>query len=460
MRPKSGRVLLAGGGVVASLLVGAQPSHAAAGTVSASGSVVTVTGTDAWEVVTITSSVGATRIEVDTSPDFTAGSGCAPDDDPTTRLIVCLLPSAGTVQVDMSGGGDIVRVGADSSPDTRLVVRGGPGHDALYGGPTIEEWYGDDGDDMITPDPSQPTQKGPDVVRGGPGRDQVNLGGFLASSITLDDQPNDTVEDVPGFDDLGSDVEVLAGGDGDDSFTGNDLAQVFDGGPGYDTIIALGGDDVVGGQLGDDRIDGGPGDDQLYGSEGDDTIVGGAGRDTVFGESGHDTVDTVDGEPDSVACGAGSDAANLDTLDTRTDVAPETCEAVTGGPMPTPAPAPVPTAPVPTAPPAPAPSVVDSTPHLKGSVLRADRHVRRTAVRVACRQGTTSCAGVLVVRSGGRGWGRGTYSLADDETARVRIWLNRRARTVLARRGAARVVVIAVDDSGTTSHRFFRLMRR
>src|SRR5688572_14321886 len=153
MRAKLGGALLVSGAVVSSLLVGVQPSHAALGTVSASGAVVTVTGTDAWDNVEVDSSALATHIEVTTSPEFAAGSGCTLDDDPATDLIICELESAGRVNIDTGGGNDMVRIGVHSSPNAHVVTQGGPGRDVLYGGPAIEEWHAGDGDDMLTPDP-------------------------------------------------------------------------------------------------------------------------------------------------------------------------------------------------------------------------------------------------------------------------------------------------------------------
>ncbi len=59
-------------------------------------------------------------------------------------------------------------------------------------------------------------------------------------------------------------VEEIAGLAGNDTLTGSDNAESFDGGAGDDTINAGGGDD---------RIEGGVGDDMLFGEAGDDTFV-------------------------------------------------------------------------------------------------------------------------------------------------------------------------------------------
>ena len=77
-------------------------------------------------------------------------------------------------------------------------------------------------------------------------------------------------------------VEGIAGLAGDDTLTGSDYAESFDGGAGDDTINAGGGDDI---------IEGGAGDDTLSGEAGDDTFVAsGTITDTMDGGSGTDTL--------------------------------------------------------------------------------------------------------------------------------------------------------------------------
>ena len=61
-------------------------------------------------------------------------------------------------------------------------------------------------------------------------------------------------------DTVGTDVENLKGGAGDDAITGNALANQLEGGAGVDTIAGLGGDDVIDGGAGADVIDCGLGD--------------------------------------------------------------------------------------------------------------------------------------------------------------------------------------------------------
>jgi hypothetical protein len=113
------------------------------------------------------------------------------------------------------------------------------------------------------------------------------------------------------------------------------LAQVGD----PSELIGGGGDDRLRAGDGPDRVDGGPGNDALDAGFGDDVIVGGPGRDTISGDLaggdcgprwckypyGNDTIEAVDGEIDSITCGAGRDTVRADAADV---VAPD-CEAVT-----------------------------------------------------------------------------------------------------------------------------------
>src|SRR5215212_3764759 len=70
---------------------------------------------------------------------------------------------------------------------------------------------------------------------------------------------------------FGTWIENGIGGGGNDSLTGNSVANVLQG---------LGGND---------HLEGGAGDDTLYGGSGDDSLVGGTGNDTVYGGTGTDT---------------------------------------------------------------------------------------------------------------------------------------------------------------------------
>lgn len=142
-------------------------------------------------------------------------------------------------------------------------------------------------------------------------------------------------------------IERAIGGSGDDTLTGNAVANVLVGnagddkilgGQGADTLRGNAGDDTVHGGAGsdvvwagaddhgDDSVDGGAGADSIAGGLGDDFLVGGAGADVIYGGEGDDTlhggdfgvdVDGIDvsqnrlwsGDGDDVIVGAGGDDA-------------------------------------------------------------------------------------------------------------------------------------------------------
>ena len=87
------------------------------------------------------------------------------------------------------------------------------------------------------------------------GQDSVNGG-----------EGNDTIHGGTGFD-------TLEGGDGDDSLEGGALADLLRGGNDQD------------------HLDGGDGADQIYGDAGNDTLLGGSGADRLFGGDGNDWID-------------------------------------------------------------------------------------------------------------------------------------------------------------------------
>jgi Ca2+-binding RTX toxin-like protein len=136
-----------------------------------------------------------------------------------------------------------------------------------------------------------------------------------------------------------------SGTNADDRIKGTDSDEKIYGLGGSDTIDGNGGQDVLIGDDnfttdrsmdGDDKLDGGPGDHGLHGYGGSDTFVGGSGADiidagdlestnvpgthnTVRAGSGDDDVFSVNGVPDSIDCGTGSeirgDSAVVDGLD-------------------------------------------------------------------------------------------------------------------------------------------------
>ncbi|MFQ5622853.1 MAG: matrixin family metalloprotease [Paracoccaceae bacterium] len=84
--------------------------------------------------------------------------------------------------------------------------------------------------------------------------------------------------------------DVIYGGDGqDDVYGGGGKDQLF-GGNGGDYLYGGGGKDIVSGETGNDWLFGGRGKDDLSGGSGDDTMLGGKGKDVLDGGSGNDVL--------------------------------------------------------------------------------------------------------------------------------------------------------------------------
>jgi serralysin len=167
----------------------------------------------------------------------------------------------------------------------------------------------------------------------------------------------------------GTIIEDLLAGDGDDHVTGNDVANLIDGGWGDDTLLGGEGDDWLVGGLGADRLEGGDGvdtadysashraiqmggggamsgghaegdalvdiehiigtdfrdtlrgtgvDNRLEGGAGMDTLLGGGGMDTLIGGDKNDTMNGGNGA-DVMDGGQGGDFYIVGTGDILTD---------------------------------------------------------------------------------------------------------------------------------------------
>jgi hypothetical protein len=92
---------------------------------------------------------------------------------------------------------------------------------------------------------------------------------------------------------------------------------------GVDLIYGRGGADVIHGRGADDYLLGGAGADRVYGGPGNDRLRGGTGADSIAGGSGADVLFARDGVPDLVSCGSGADTAYVDVHDRVTG-----CEAI------------------------------------------------------------------------------------------------------------------------------------
>ncbi len=204
--------------------------------------------------------------------------------------VLALVPSVATAATTVSKVGSVVTITGDDTA-SRLVAPFDSTDTAIQ-----DELPGG----IVTP--------GPGCFQDGP--DQVACGIFAATDTI--------VANLGGGDDYYKRAITI------------DVAQTIDAGPGNDTIETgngkdtvrggTGNDDLAGGR-GDDTVDGGDGDDKVDGWDGSDTVIGGAGRDNLLGDGGtlyaggNDKLFARDGEPDSVDCGGGADAAEVDTAD-------------------------------------------------------------------------------------------------------------------------------------------------
>ncbi|MGH2905629.1 MAG: S8 family serine peptidase [Solirubrobacterales bacterium] len=265
-----------------------------------------------------------------------------------------LFGSAVANQLDGSNGNDNL-----TGNDGNDSLLGSYGNDTAYPGNGNDTFQGFDGDDQMVSSP------GADVFVGGNGTyDAANYGSETANlNISLDDVANDGA--VGEGDNISGDTETVISGSGNDTVTGNSLANTLLGGNGTDTIdgglgadslqggggtdtvtyasrtnplfvsinlsngsgetgeqdsiaqdvegvIGGSGNDVIYGGFGSDpsrNLDGGPGADQIHGGSNADTLSGGTGDDMLWGAAGNDTLNGNDGN-DTLEGEAGADVFN------------------------------------------------------------------------------------------------------------------------------------------------------
>jgi len=191
---------------------------------------------------------------------------------------------------------------------------GGPGVDSIFGGNGADYLSGDDGNDTLV------GGNGGDLVSGGRGVDTVSYSDHAAGVVVTigDGKANDgNAFDDARTDNVGATVENVRGSQGNDSITGNSLANQLFGLLGNDTLRGAGGNDRLSGDSGNDSLFGSIGNDKLYGYAGSDRLYGyagndylnaGTGADSMYGQAGRDTLHAKDGTRDSVInCGTGTD---------------------------------------------------------------------------------------------------------------------------------------------------------
>jgi serralysin len=98
---------------------------------------------------------------------------------------------------------------------------------------------------------------------------------------------------------------------GNDTYTGGNLADIFNGFAGNDTLNGREGNDRLAGDTGNDTILGAGGSDVLSGDAGADKLIGGPGIDTIVGGANNDIF----------VFNAGASPANRDVIQDFTNVA-------------------------------------------------------------------------------------------------------------------------------------------
>ena len=205
-----------------------------------------------------------------------------------------------SVESVTGGSGNDKLVGSTSAN----VLTGGAGTDTLNGGPAgtctadLDRLVGGDGNDIFEMNASNDCA---DEVVGGLGADLVDYRDRnVALSISQDAVANDG--ETNERDNIGSDVEVIVGGQAADTITGGLLSV---------KLFGCAGDDIIKGSAADDDLAGGPGNDILSGLAGEDRFfesgdeplcyssvrgvtasLRGSGSDTINGGAG--IVDLVD----------------------------------------------------------------------------------------------------------------------------------------------------------------------
>lgn len=179
--------------------------------------------------------------------------------------------------------------------NVRSDVNGGDGNDTITGGPGQDFMEGGFGNDVIT---------------GGASMDTVHYQTRTAPvRVSNDGAANDG--QTGEYDNVGTDVENLWGGQGEDTIHGNDQAN---------WLYGLGGWDWISGRAGDDLIDGGDGNDTMDGGTGGDDLTGGNG-----------TGDTVDYSSRTAYVSVWLDSSSNDGEYGEGDFVSLTTENITGG---------------------------------------------------------------------------------------------------------------------------------
>jgi Ca2+-binding RTX toxin-like protein len=185
--------------------------------------------------------------------------------------------------------------------DHKLIKKMLAGNDLFLGSKFDDRLHGHDGNDTFQ------AGAGVDTLDGGAGSDQANyVNSSQEVTVTLNGANWISATSNSAVLDHMRNVEGIAGGEGNDTLTGDGLANKLIGNNGNDTLTGNGGNDTLTGGNGNDSILAGTGKDSVSGGSGDDTASGGGGDDTVKGGDGNDAL-LGGGGRDSLNGGTGLD---------------------------------------------------------------------------------------------------------------------------------------------------------
>jgi Ca2+-binding RTX toxin-like protein len=246
----------------------------------------------------------------DSREGVSAGGGCTlnPADSDELR---CPKPAGGVtiIIVNLGAGDDILlSVGVDEP----MTINGGDGDDILNGGNLDDTINAGNGDDLLD------GKSGADALNG-QGNAPVNPEGDTTSYISTVDRNvslDGVANDGAALEGDNVDTENVTTAGGEDTLTGDALANVLTAGAGDDTLNGAAGDDTLVGGSGSDALNGGANIDNVsYNPESRDVSVtagSGAGDDGVIdvdnGTPGNQSEgDTVAADVESIAGGGGDD---------------------------------------------------------------------------------------------------------------------------------------------------------
>ncbi|XVU25213.1 calcium-binding protein [Actinoplanes sp. CA-054009] len=313
--PRPARLVLPVAATITAVGALAAPAQAATyiGTVSVERSTIVAY---VAELGTARHNVSITRsgrtVTVDDSVPVKAGKGCVAVSGDRTKARCTTKTNPTWLRVVLGGYNDILV----NRTDLSMTANGGAGNDRITGGPKRDIIEGNLGSDAIwglggNDDISDPAGAnalsggdGNDVLMGGFGNERLyggngddELNGFLGNDIEDGGPGNDhfSQNDNPDV----ADADAFVGGAGFDTVSyvfrtkpvtaDSDAVRGDDGVPGEHDTIGTSVEAIMGGH-GNDRLIGTPRADYLYGMEGNDVLTGYAGNDLLIGDAGRDNV--------------------------------------------------------------------------------------------------------------------------------------------------------------------------